>query len=43
MARKGGATAFGVTTGVMTAEDWERQSGARRPHRVLTRISDLLA
>ena len=43
MARKGGATAFGVTTGVMTAEDWERQSGARRPHRVLTRIKDLLA
>jgi 4-nitrophenyl phosphatase len=42
MARKGGATAFGVTTGVMTAEDWERQSGPRRPHRVLTRISELL-
>ncbi|MEJ0036086.1 MAG: HAD family hydrolase [Gammaproteobacteria bacterium] len=43
MARKGGATAFGVTTGVMTAEDWERESGARRPHRVLTRLGELLA
>lgn len=43
MARKGGATAFGVTTGVMTAEDWERESGQRRPHRVLARLGDLLA
>ena len=43
MARKGGATAFGVTTGVMTAEDWERESGPRRPHRVLTRLGELLA
>jgi ribonucleotide monophosphatase NagD (HAD superfamily) len=43
MARKGGATAFGVTTGVMTAEDWERESGPRRPHRVLAQIRDLLA
>jgi 4-nitrophenyl phosphatase len=42
MARRGGATAFGVTTGVMTHEDWERESGKRRPHRVLTRIGDLL-
>jgi 4-nitrophenyl phosphatase len=43
MARRGGATAFGVTTGVTTAEDWDRQSGDRRPHRVLTQIRDLLA
>jgi 4-nitrophenyl phosphatase len=43
MARKGGATAFGVTTGVMTAEDWERESGARRPHRVLGGLGELLA
>ncbi len=43
MARKGGATAFGVTTGVMTAADWERESGARRPHRVLKQIRDLLS
>lgn len=42
MARRAGATAFGVTTGVMTPEDWERESGKRRPHRVLTQIRDLL-
>jgi NagD protein len=43
MARRGGATAFGVTTGVMTLEDWERETGKRRPHRVLTQIRELLA
>ena len=43
MARRGGATSFGVTTGVMSAQDWERESGMRRPHRVLTQIHDLLA
>lgn len=43
MAHRAGATAFGVTTGVMTREDWERESGKRRPHRVLTQIRDLLA
>jgi 4-nitrophenyl phosphatase len=42
MARKGGATSFGVTTGVTTAEDWARHTGVRRPHRVLTQIRDLL-
>jgi ribonucleotide monophosphatase NagD (HAD superfamily) len=42
MARRAGATAFGVTTGVMTHEDWEREAGKRRPHRVLTHICDLL-
>jgi 4-nitrophenyl phosphatase len=42
MARRGGATAFGVTTGVMTHEDWAREKGKRRPHRVLTQIRDLL-
>jgi HAD superfamily hydrolase (TIGR01450 family) len=42
MARRAGATAFGVTTGVMTHEDWDRESGKRRPHRVLTGIGDLL-
>jgi 4-nitrophenyl phosphatase len=42
MARRGGATAFGVTTGVMTAEDWARQTGKRRPHRVLAHIRELL-
>jgi len=42
MARRGRATAFGVTTGVTSAEDWARESGKRRPHRVLTQIRDLL-
>ena len=42
MARRGGATAFGVTTGVMTAADWARETGKRRPHRVLGQIRDLL-
>jgi len=43
MARRGRATAFGVTTGVTTLEDWARESGKRRPHRVLTQLRDLLA
>jgi HAD superfamily hydrolase (TIGR01450 family) len=42
MARRGGATSFGVTTGVMTADDWARQTGNRRPHRVLAQILELL-
>jgi len=43
MARRGRATALGVSTGVTTREDWLRQSGTRRPHRVLTDVSELLA
>jgi HAD superfamily hydrolase (TIGR01450 family) len=42
MARRAGATAFGVTTGVLTAEDWSRETGLRQPHRVLAGIRDLL-
>jgi 4-nitrophenyl phosphatase len=42
MARRGGATSFGVTTGVMAADDWMRETGRRRPHRVLNQIRDLL-
>jgi 4-nitrophenyl phosphatase len=42
MARRGGATAMGVTTGVMTHEDWMRQTGTRRPHRVLKDLRELL-
>ena len=42
MARRGRATALGVTTGVTTREDWLRQSGMRRPHRVLTDVRELL-
>jgi 4-nitrophenyl phosphatase len=43
MARRGGAVAFGVTTGTTSAEEWAQQSGVRRPHRVLTHIGDLLS
>jgi len=42
MARRGGATAFGVTTGIMTQQDWARQTGNRRPHVVLEDLRDLL-
>ena len=42
MARRGGATAFGVTTGVTTIEDWMRQPSARRAHRVLGDLRDVL-
>jgi 4-nitrophenyl phosphatase len=42
MARRGGATAFGVTTGVMSEADWLRESGKRRPHRILNDIRELL-
>ena len=42
MARRGGATAFGVTTGVTTIEDWMRQPPARRAHRVLGDLRDVL-
>lgn len=43
MARRGGATIFGVTTGVTTLEDWMRQPPARRPHRVLEDLRDVLS
>jgi 4-nitrophenyl phosphatase len=42
MARRGRAAALGVTTGTTTFEDWARQSGTRRPHRVLAGVRDLL-
>jgi 4-nitrophenyl phosphatase len=42
MARRGGASAFAVTTGMMAAQDWEKEEGMRRPHRVLEHLSDLL-
>jgi HAD superfamily hydrolase (TIGR01450 family) len=42
MARRGGAKSFAVTTGVMGREEWARQSGLRRPDRVLWRLGDLL-
>jgi ribonucleotide monophosphatase NagD (HAD superfamily) len=42
MARRGGAKAFAVTTGVTADEDWARQTGLRRPERVLRSLGDLL-
>ncbi len=42
MARRGGATGFAVTTGVMGREEWERQTGLRRPDQVLRHLGDLL-
>lgn len=43
MARRGGATAFAVATGVMTQSVWARESGKRRPHRVFADIREILA
>jgi 4-nitrophenyl phosphatase len=42
MARRGGATGFGVTTGMSTASDWAKQPQSRRPQRVLRELKDLL-
>jgi len=42
MARRDGATAFGVATGVLKADDWMRETGNRRPHRILNNINELL-
>lgn len=42
MARKFGAAAFGVTTGMTSAAEWRRQPATRRPHRVLGCIDELL-
>src|SRR5271170_3732604 len=42
MARRGGAKAFAVTTGVTAREEWQRQTGLRRPAQVLGRLGDLL-
>jgi len=42
MARRFGATALGVTTGVTSAAEWRRQPPARRPHRVLSALGEVL-
>ena len=42
MARRGGAKAFAVTTGVTASEEWGRQAGLRRPEHVLKRLGDIL-
>lgn len=43
MARRGGATAFGVMSGMMTLADWQQQSGIRLPHYVIPHVGDLLS
>jgi ribonucleotide monophosphatase NagD (HAD superfamily) len=43
MARRGGATAFGVTTGMSSFDDWMRQPLARRPHRILNDLRELIS
>jgi 4-nitrophenyl phosphatase len=42
MARRGKAVGFGVTTGFTTAEDWAAQPQARRPHRIVRNIGEIL-
>jgi ribonucleotide monophosphatase NagD (HAD superfamily) len=42
MARRGGAAALGVTTGMMRLADWQRQPATHRPHRVLKDLRELL-
>jgi HAD superfamily hydrolase (TIGR01450 family) len=42
MARRGGATALGVLTGMTSAEAWARQPEIQRPHFVLKDIRDIL-
>src|SRR5690606_41606472 len=41
MARRGGATGFGVCTGTTSRAQWRRQPVARRPHHVLENVGDL--
>ena len=43
MARRGGAVAVGVTTGVTGPAEWARQPPARRPHHVLNSLQELLS
>src|SRR5262245_46548394 len=42
MARRFGAAAFGVTTGMTSAAEWRKQPLTRRPHRVLSKLGELL-
>ena len=43
MARRGGAVALGVTTGMTGLAEWARQPPARRPHHVLGSLHELLS
>lgn len=42
MARRGGATALAVTTGMTSPDEWLRQPDKRSPHRVLTDLREVL-
>jgi HAD superfamily hydrolase (TIGR01450 family) len=42
MARRGGATALGVITGMTTLAEWARKPELQRPHHVLEDIRDIL-
>jgi 4-nitrophenyl phosphatase len=42
MARRGGATGFGVCTGTTSRAQWARQPLTRRPHHVLENVGELL-
>jgi 4-nitrophenyl phosphatase len=42
MANRGQATAFAVTTGVTSREEWLRQTGRRQPYRVLRTLPEVL-
>lgn len=42
MARRGGATALAVTTGMTSRDEWLRQPEKRRPHRVLADLREVL-
>ena len=43
MARRGGATGFGVCTGTTSRAQWAKQPLNRRPHKVLENVGALLA
>ena len=42
MARAGGATGIGVTTGTTSLAEWAAQDAMRRPHRVIDSLAELL-
>ncbi len=42
MARRGKAPGFGVTTGISSEQDWAAQPRARRPHRIVRELPEIL-
>ncbi len=42
MARRGGATGFGVATGLLSRADWLAEKPGRQPHCILDTVGDLL-